>query len=136
MRFGFEASIVMLQACHAFDVMWMGSKLEEWIGIRHQWLQFLLLFNKVFEPFSHMFVLIYNAYMCELYLIPFTYIQQIFFFDQLFFFYCVYKYFSSVLSTGRSDRIDTREMRGKRNYKQVFLSSHIIYFLQEKTKTL
>ena len=31
MRFGFEASIVMLQVCHAFDVMWMGSKLEEWL---------------------------------------------------------------------------------------------------------
>ena len=29
MRFGFEAVIVMLQVCHAFDVMWMGSKLEE-----------------------------------------------------------------------------------------------------------
>ena len=29
MRFGFETSIVMLQVCHAFDVMWMGSKLEE-----------------------------------------------------------------------------------------------------------
>jgi len=38
MRFGFEASIVMLQVCHAFDVMWMGSKLEEWLLIRHQWL--------------------------------------------------------------------------------------------------
>ena len=29
MRIDFETSIVMLQVCHAFDVMWMGSKLEE-----------------------------------------------------------------------------------------------------------
>jgi len=28
MRIDFETSIVMLQVCHAFDVMWMGSKLE------------------------------------------------------------------------------------------------------------
>ena len=31
MTFGFEASIAMLQVCHAFDVMRMGSKLEEWL---------------------------------------------------------------------------------------------------------
>ena len=29
MRFGFETSIVMLYVFHAFDVMWMGSKLDE-----------------------------------------------------------------------------------------------------------
>ena len=31
MRFGFKASIVMLQVCDAFDVMWMGFKMEEWL---------------------------------------------------------------------------------------------------------
>ena len=31
MRIGFEASIVMLQVCYVFDVMWMGSELEEWL---------------------------------------------------------------------------------------------------------
>ena len=35
MRFGHEESIVMLQVSHAFDVIWMGSKLEEWLQIRH-----------------------------------------------------------------------------------------------------
>ena len=29
MRIDFETSVVMLPECHAFDVMWMGSKLEE-----------------------------------------------------------------------------------------------------------
>ena len=29
----------------------------------------------------------------------------------------VYRYFSSVLSMGRSDKIDTKETRGKWNYK-------------------
>ena len=65
-------------------------------------------------------VFFHNAYMYELLLIPFIYIQWIICFDRFSSSIMLTGYFSSRLSMGRSDRINIREARGKQNYRYAF----------------
>ena len=76
MKFGFEASIVMLQVCHAFDVMWMGSKLEDDFESDTDGCSSFFYLIKCLNLFPYV-VFFHNAYMYELLLIPFIYIQWI-----------------------------------------------------------
>jgi len=57
------------------------------------------------------YVFFHNAYMYELLLIPFINIKWTVCFDRFSSYVVLTGYFSSGLSIGRSDKIDTREMR-------------------------
>ena len=64
-----------------------------------------------------MLILIYDAYLCGCILFHLLVINRYFVLTGSLSSVDVYRYFSSVLSMGRSDRIDTKETRGKWNYK-------------------
>jgi len=60
-----------------------------------------------------MLILLYDAYMCECICFHLLVINRYLALIGSLFSIDVYRYFSRVLSTGRSDGIDTKETRGK-----------------------
>ena len=79
-------------------------------------------------------VFFHNSYMYELILITFIYIQWIVCFDRFSSSVVLTGYFSSKLSTGRSDGINKREMREKRNYRYAFYPLFLSISYRESLK--
>ena len=80
------ASVVMLPECHAYYVMWMEPKLEEWLRIRLHGCNYSCYSIKYLDLFPYAYIDMWCLYVW-MHLIPFTYNQQSFCFYWFFVFY-------------------------------------------------